>query len=216
MSINPFSKVASKASETPQTAASAPVRLVQALFSKQLRFKREDGGHKVMLEGTGKVAQGDTAAHASVDLHAAASMNPKSAAPAAAMACLAELLDSAPGSRKTFRHLAAVESALKRINPDGLFLFDMSAANLKQALRQLDGLWTEPAPPGLESLRAKMRDALAAQERRQVEQPQARGSFNVPSSFLVDEKMQVSEGSASDFQRLSDSYAESKPTPTER
>ena len=138
---------------------------------------------------------------------------------ASALACLTELMDSAPGCRNAFRHLAAVELGLQGgggANNDGLFLFDLSAEHLKQALRQLDGLWMEPAPPPLAALRAKMADGLAAQEQRVLEVAQSRGSFNVLSSFMVDEKMQVSEGRASDFHQLSDSWGDPTLAPVQR
>jgi hypothetical protein len=44
----------------------------------------------------------------------------------------------------------------------------------------------------------------------------SRGSFNVLSSFLVDEKMQVSEGRASDFHQLSESWGGPTLVPIER
>ena len=129
-------------------------------------------------------------------------------------------MDSAPGSRNAFRHLASVEQTLQSEDPaaaDGLFLFDWHAAHLKQALRQLDGLWMEPAPVALAELRGKLADALAAQERREKEEPApSRGGFGVLSSFLVDEKMQVSEGRASDFHQLSESWGGPSAVPLQR
>ena len=212
MPTKPFAKT------PPKTAGVSLTRLAQTLFSKQLKFKRGESGMKFVLESAVPTAEAASKAWASVVIASASSAVPASSTfagvseptPATnALSCLAELMDSAPGSRHAFRHLAAIEAGLQsggNNNADGLFLFDLSAAHLKQALRQLDGLWMEPAPRPLSDLRAKMSDALAAQETRDLEAHPSRGSFNVLSSFLVDEKMQVSEGRATDFQQLTESW----------
>ena len=155
-------------------------------------LKRGERGYKFALEGAGRSPQ-DGVATPSPSSVSTAAEQPK---PVTAASCLCELMDSAPGSRNAFRHLASVEQTLKSKNTvaaDGLFLFDSSAAHLKQAHRKLDGLWMEPAPVALAELRSKLANALAAQERREKEEAApSRGSFSQMSSFLVDEKMQVS------------------------
>ena len=219
MPSNPFSKT------PPKTAGATLTGLAQTLFSKQLKFKRGESGMKFVLENAVPTAEDASKAWASVVIASSLSALPSSSTfagvseptpPTNAMSCLAELMDSAPGSRQAFRHLAAVEAGLQGGGADGLFLFDLSAVHLKQALRQLDGLWMEPAPQPLAALRAKMADALTAQEQRDLEVHQSRGSFNVLSSFLVDEKMQVSEGRASDFHQLSESWGDPSLAPVER
>ena len=168
------------------------MRLAQTLFSRQVKFKRDERGYKFALEGAARSPQ-DGVATPSPSSVSTAAEQPK---PVTAASCLCELMDSAPGSRNAFRQLASVERTLQSKNTaaaEGLFLFDLSAAHLKQALRQLDGLWMEPAPVALAELRSKLGDALAAQERREAEEAAPlRGSFSQMSSFLVDEKMQVS------------------------
>jgi hypothetical protein len=75
----------------------------------------------------------------------------------------------------------------------------------------------EPAPVALAELREKMVDALAAQEQREKQETvPVPGNFGVLSSFLVDEKMQVSEGRASDFHQLSESWGGPSLVPIER
>ncbi len=212
MSINPFSKATPKESEAPKKSSFVPVRLAQALFSKQVKFKRGDDGFKFVLEGVNPSQQSSVVTPASV----ATPTQLEQPKPATALASLSELMDSAPGSRNAFRHLGSIEAGLQSKDADGLFLFDLNALHLKQALRQLDGLWMEPAPPALAELRAKIADALAAQEHRDTEVVLSRGSFNVLSSFLVDEKMQVSEGRASDFHQLSESWGGPTLVPIER
>ena len=212
MSINPFSKAAPKEPEAPKKSGFAPVRLAQALFSKQVKFRRGDDGFKFVLEGANRRTPSAVAVPAPV----AETAPFEQAKPATALASLVELMDSAPGSRNAFRHLASIEASLQSKDADGLFLFDLNALHLKQALRQLDGLWMEPTPLALAELRGKMADALAAQEKRDTELVLSRGSFNVLSSFLVDEKMQVSEGRASDFHQLSESWGGPSLVPIER
>jgi hypothetical protein len=210
----PHSQPSPDQTSAPKESGFAPVRLVRALFSKQVKLKRIDAGYKFVLESTDSTSQ---------NLGVSGAASPKAAAPAVqpaplvtAASSLCELMDSAPGSRHAFRHLASVEHSLQSKDAEGLFLFDLSATHLKQALRQLDGLWMEPAPVPLAELRAKMADALAAQENRDKELVQSRGSFSVLSSFLVDEKMQVSEGRASDFHQLSESWDGPTLVPIER
>jgi hypothetical protein len=219
MSINPFSKATSKLSGAPKPLGFAPVRLAKALFSKQVKFKRGEEGYKFVLESSSQNPQGGAAAFLASSVPSSPALpavTAEQAAPVTALSSLIELMDSAPGSRNAFRHLANVETSLQSKDADGLFLFDISAAHLKQALRQLDGLWMEPAPAVLAELRAKMADALAAQEQRDSDVVLTRGSFNVLSSFLVDEKMQVSEGRASDFHQLSESWGGPTLAPIER
>lgn len=211
MSINPFSKAAAKPSEASKASSFAPVRLAQTLFSKQVKFKREEARYKFVLENTGE--QSGRAETAPPVVPAAAEHAP--AVTAASSLC--ELMDSAPGCRNAFRHLASIEQWLLNTDGEGLFLFDLSATHLKQALRQLNGLWMEPAPVALAELRCKISDALTAQEQREKQETTpSRGNFGVLSSFLVDEKMQVSEGRASDFHQLSESWGGPGLVPIER
>lgn len=211
MSINPFSKAAAKPSEAAKPSGFAPVRLAQALFSKQVKFKRDEVGYKFVLENTG--AESGSAKPTPTVVHGAAEQAP--AVTAASSLC--ELMDSAPGCRNAFRHLASIEQWLHNTDGEGLFLFDLSATHLKQALRQLNGLWMEPAPAALAELRCKISDALAAQEQREKQDATpSRGNFGVLSSFLVDEKMQVSEGRASDFHQLSESWGGPGLVPVDR
>ncbi len=215
MSINPLSKAAAKPSEARKPSGFAPLRFAQAVFSKQVKFKRDEVGFKFVLENEG--AQSGGAEPAPPVVHAAEQHAQTVTVTVTAASSLCELMDSAPGCRNAFRHLASIEQWLLNTDGEGLFLFDLSANHLKQALRQLNGLWMEPAPAELAALRGKMSDALAAQERREKEDTApSRGNFGVLSSFLVDEKMQVSEGRASDFHQLSENWGQPGLVPIER
>jgi hypothetical protein len=198
--------------EAPKKSSFAPVRLAQALFSKQVKFKRDEAGYKLVLENSSTQSGNTTPVPIAVPTAAA-----QVAPPVTAASSLYELMDSAPGSRNAFRHLASIEQWLHTTDGEGLFLFDLSATHLKQALRQLNGLWMEPAPAALAELRCKMSDALAAQEQREKQETApSQANLGVLSSFLVDEKMQVSEGRASDFHQLSESWGGPSLVPIER
>jgi hypothetical protein len=115
------------------------------------------------------------------------------------------LLDGVPGSRKVLRHLAAVEHDLDHKDSQGLFLSNAPAERLKIVLRQLDGLLGPTPPHGLAALRGCLTDAIRAKERAEL-QVSAKSPV---SSFFGDHTPEVSEGCASDFDRI---QAEWNPT----
>ena len=109
---------------------------------------------------------------------------------------LTDLLDRHKASRRSLPHLAGLEHALKT---KGLAAFGgMTERVLARALQQLEGVLTEPVGAGLAELRSRIVVAQTA-----VEQIEAAAAKNAgPSSFLTDEKLQVSEASVSDFMRV--------------
>ena len=111
---------------------------------------------------------------------------------------LQQLLDGVSGSRKILRHLAAVESGLKRKDKDGEFLFDWPADRLRVVLQQLDSLLDDQPPPGLAALRSRVHVALRTKEKAEelLERSQP------VSTFLDNNKLQVTEVNASDFDEL--------------
>jgi hypothetical protein len=111
---------------------------------------------------------------------------------------LSQLLDAVPNSRAALRHLAAVETGLRK-DADGLFLFDVAPAQLHVALRQLASLGAGTPPPGLVALSTRLLDAIAEQEKRAQ---QADGT-PVVSSFLVDDdQVEVAEVEVSRFEQM--------------
>lgn len=104
---------------------------------------------------------------------------------------LKALFDAAPASRKVLRTLATIEHQLGK--RDASFIHDLSLPVLRQARRQLDGLAPQPGP-GIAQLRAHIVDAIALRERLQRERDLLR------PSTLIGEKLQMREGSLSDFQ----------------
>lgn len=117
---------------------------------------------------------------------------------------LTALLDAAAGSRKSLRHLTAVENGLKRKDPTGMFLFQVDPDLLRIALRQLDGL--SPATPtrGLSALRARIVAAIEAHDKRE--------KMLAPRSDLMQVgKVEVAEIGASDFDRLSQQWRGQQP-----
>ena len=106
---------------------------------------------------------------------------------------LKELLNRCPGAREVLPHLAGVERALKT---QGLAAFDsLPPRVLGRAAAQLESVLAEPVSAGIAELRSRIGTALKDQERKE----QAASRRAAPSSFLVDEKLQVSEGRVSDF-----------------
>jgi hypothetical protein len=124
---------------------------------------------------------------------------------AAAMAAeLKTLLDAVPASRQVLQHLAVVEKVLKLHGLDGLA--DIPEAALVKAHGQLAGLPLTPKHVALSRLLS-----LLSLQAEPPSREDAHAQHNVfMSSFLTEEKLQVSEGSHSDFIRLLDDPAADK------
>jgi len=125
---------------------------------------------------------------------------------------LTVLLDGVKGSRRLFRHLAAIERALDRQSGDGRFLFDMPSDALKIVLRQLESLIGTAQPDtDLRELHACLIDAIKSRERHE-----RREALRQPlSSFLVDHKLQVSEARRSEFDALHAAWS-GQPAPARK
>ena len=172
--------------------------VVRTLFVRQLRLRRVDGKLGVALEDK-RNHDGETRAAAQADTR------PQDLT----LGELGALLDAAPKSRSSLRYLAAVEHGLKRKDAAGLFLYEVEPARLQAALRQLDGL--APAQPsvGLKALRVRLVDAIGVRE-----QQQQRLEMLMPRSDLMQgNKIEVAEGSASDFDRASEQWRAKDPAP---
>jgi hypothetical protein len=125
---------------------------------------------------------------------------------------LKALLDPAPDSRRTLRHLAAVERQLLRRGC--LHLEKLTLPALEVLLRQFDGLVEPPLSQPLAELRAQIVAALALQRRQQQEAERAQQLAAAEAaaaehmealSALLGEKLEVSEGTPTDFQRVASS-----------
>jgi hypothetical protein len=154
------------------------VALVKAVFTQHLRLQRGERGLEIVLgrpEPAPKpVMQDDEERAMQVELRA--------------------LLDAKPGSRKVLRALAVVEHQLRR-RGNALFIHDMKPAALKHTLREIDAV----APThgrGIAGLRQRLLDALTLRERLAREDEERRP----PSTFIGEGKLQVREGSLSDFE----------------
>lgn len=109
---------------------------------------------------------------------------------------LKELLGRSPGAREVLPHLAGVEHALKT---QGVAAFDtLPPRVLKRAATQLENVLPEPPSEGIAELRSRLSRALSAHDEARV----AVMRPAQPSTFLVDEKLRVSEASVSDFMRV--------------
>jgi hypothetical protein len=159
------------------------VRDKLGLLNKPLKLERSDGRVRVVFEPAPATVRtpADDAADAAVQRMRSE---------------LKELLGRCPGAREVLPHLAGVEHALKT---QGLSAFDtLPPRILQRACAQLESVLAEPASAGLAELRSRIGVALMAHEERE----QAAARRAAPSSFLVDEKLQVSESSVSDFMRV--------------
>ena len=117
---------------------------------------------------------------------------------------LKALLNRCPGARQVLPHLAGVEQALKT---QGLVAFDsLPPRVLQRAATQLESVLAEPVSAPIADLRSRLGVALRNHEKAEL----AASRRAAPSSFLVDEKLQVSEGSVSDFMKVME---ESKQRP---
>jgi hypothetical protein len=154
------------------------------ILNRQIKLARSDGKVRVLFDNPAAAAretQARTAAEESLDLMRAE---------------LTGLLDKHKASRRTLPHLAGLERALKT---RGAAAFGkLSERVLSQALHQLEALMTTRGGTGLADLRARLVVAVTAIER--VEAAKARDAG--PTSFLADHKLQVSEGSITDFMRI--------------
>jgi hypothetical protein len=153
------------------------------LLNKPIKLERGDGKVRVVL---------DHAAQTDRPIRDRASAEQ---AVARMRGELTALLDRHEASRRSMRHLAGVEHALAT---DGLALFEAFPERiLARASQQLDAVLAEPVGEGLAELRSRLLVALTAKEK--IEAAAARNAG--PSSFLTDDKLQVSEARVSDFMR---------------
>jgi hypothetical protein len=157
------------------------VRDKLGLLNRNIKLERSDGKVRVTLDSP-QASAARTPAETAANV-AARAMRQE----------LKELLNRCPGSREVLPHLAGVEHAIKT---QGLAAFDaLPQRVLQRALGQLESVVAEPVGAGIAELRSRIGVALKNFEK--IEQAASRRA--APSSFLVEEKLQVSEGSHSDF-----------------
>jgi hypothetical protein len=175
-----------KPAAAPRRALS-PLALVKAVFTHHVRLRREARGLTFVLEPEppARVRGGPDA-----PLH-------RDQRALAMHAGLHAALDAAPGSRKVLRHLATVEHHLW--HSGALFLHDLPLSALERVRDQLDRVGQPTFAKGLAPLRDCVGDAIGAQQRLLLEQEMRLP----PSSFFVDHKLEVSEGTPSDFIEVS-------------
>jgi hypothetical protein len=175
----------------------SPVGAVKAFFTHDVQVRRE--GRQLHLElvprGTAPAepprATGDTSTPRFDKLPMAQALK--------------AVLDAAPASRRTLRHLAAVERQLLRHGC--LHLEKLSLPALEVLLRQLDALVEPPLSQPLGELRAQIAAALALLRRqtseaaRQREADAAVAAHMEALSDLLGEKLEVSEATPTDFDR---------------
>lgn len=165
------------------------VRSAWRALTGQLTLRREGGKLRVAVD----------------DKPAAKSAAPR-ATPAAAApqtedqrmtAALAAVLDPHPRSRKVFRHLAVIEVTLRKQGAEGVK--QLPPAVVATALSQLQGLVDDWSGPGLTALRRML--SVEALESTQPN-PALRASEVRPSGFNAASRLQVTDISVSEFNRV--------------
>jgi hypothetical protein len=169
--------------------------LWRMLFVRQVRVQRVEGKLAVSLD------------QKAADQAAGADKASKSRDDAMHDELDALFVVAPPGSRKTLRHLTAVQNGLKRKDPKGLFLYAVDPSHLRNALRQLDGMMPKQPSAGLAALRARMVDAIGTRERRDKRLEM----LSPRSDLMQSSRMEVSEGRASDFDRVLESSRAKDP-----
>jgi hypothetical protein len=106
---------------------------------------------------------------------------------------LRELLRRHPEARVVLKHLAVLESLLRK-NGERAFV-EPPVDLLRAALRQLEALVKDWSPKGLAELRSRLSVAIAEREVHDVREAPQR------SDFLDEQRLEVSEASPSDFRQ---------------
>ena len=151
-----------------------------SLLNKRIKLERCDGKVRVVLDNPSRAERVASAEQAVSRMRTE----------------LTNLLDRHAAARRSLPHLASLEHAL---NSKGLDAFGaLPERVLARASQQLDAVLTEPVGAGLDELRSRIVVAQTAAEK--VEAAATRNGG--PSSFLTEDKLQVSEASVSDFMRV--------------
>ena len=119
---------------------------------------------------------------------------------------LRRLLAQHERTRHLMRHLGFIEGALKTSGPQALD--DLPAEVVKKGLVQLESLVSDWSSAGLSELRARLGVAVDAHEE---DDKQFRPTNSKLSDFLVPQRMEVSEGTPSDFEELERIWIEHVP-----
>ena len=177
----------------------SPVGAVKAFFTHDIRLRREGRGLQIAL------VPRDTAG-TPLDTSAAGPAGPGHEQLPMFQA-LKGLLDAAPNSRGTLRHIAAVERQLRRHGTLELDRLNLPA--LEVVLRQLDGLVEPPMSPPLAELRAQIVAALNLRRRqleqagrqREVDAEAAAAAHMAALHEMLGEELDVEESTPSEFER---------------
>lgn len=197
-------KPPSKPSDPPEKGSSALralIRSAQGAFSRPLTIERSQGKLRVALPEQ---------AAATKDKRAQAADATAPASQVALMrADLKSHLDRREGTRAALPHLSTVEYELGK---RGMRVFDqLPLPVLRRAAGQLNGLAQAPLLEGFVLLQARLDLAIVDREER-AQADASKHKQLAPSSFLVDDKLQVSEASMSDFLRAAGDPAASFDT----
>lgn len=154
----------------------APIgRAVRAFFKSDLQLQREEGKVKIVFSDPAATPGTSSSRRKPADLAADKERQDLQRM----QASLTALLDRAPDSRKTLRHLEFIEYALQKKGLRALQKVPYDA--LQRALEQFEGVVTNWSDEGLACLRSKMAVALID---REPDGPDSEGELLPPDSVI--------------------------------
>lgn len=180
-----------------------PLRWLRRQLGRQLRLRRDGRRLRLVFEAPAGAAPPPAAAPAAPTAPTAAV--PASDDPPSPMQPeLHRLLGQHGQTRHLMRHLAYVERSLRLGGPDALDGVPLDV--LDKASQQLQQLVADWSAPGLAELRLRLAMAVADKEEAQKHfQP----TNSALSDFHTPQRLQVTEGSASEFRAVDSAWKKS-------
>lgn len=180
-----------------------PLRWLKRQLGRQLRLRIEGRRLRLVLEDPDAKADAAPNAHAPAAAAAAsASTVPaRDDAPSAMQLELKRLLGQHAQARHLMRHLGYVERSLSLAGPE--VLSELPIEVLTKASQQLQQLVADWSSPGLAELRLRLAMAVADKEAAEKHfQP----TNNALSDFDTPNRLQVTEGTASEFRAIDSAW----------
>jgi hypothetical protein len=181
-----------------------PWRWLQALLQSDFKLRRDGHRLRIVVERPGddsRLASLSSTSSTSVMSAASTLSAPQDSVTQGLHAPLRRLLKQHQQTRDLMRHLSYVERALRLGGANALD--DIPLEVLAKALPQLKTLVTDWQQPGIADLRSRLSVLVATKEEAQRAMQPANSRL---SDFFTTTRMQVSEGTASDFQAVAQDW----------
>ena len=183
-----------------------PLRWLKRQLGRQLRLRIDGRRLRLVLEDddVNAAAAPKAQAPAAADAASASTVPARDAAPSPMQLELKRLLGQHAQARHLMRHLGYVERSLALAGPEALS--ELPIEVLTKASQQLQQLVADWSSPGLAELRLRLAMAVADKE-------EAEKHFQPTNSALSDfdtpHRLQVMEGSASEFRAIDSDWKKS-------